>query len=283
MRVNKRKATATRAPSSTLLLHQMKEAQGFTTLHAIPPDTYSTPALQSLIYATSNDRYPGAPGTSLHRAKLEAARAAAASKREMQKELERREEMKRLGILGVGKKRVAGGATTNGNGNGSSSHGSGNVNGNGSTTASNGVNSRYSTPPVPSERARRGQAQSSSMGAASAAAATATLNGNSSTNPSSSSSTSTRPPRANGRNLANAIDHASLPVPVNAAVAMPGSPLLTASGRIRRPASSSRGASPMPLTANGSLSSRTRSPVVAPVDLVDMDSTRGLAATVTAI
>lgn len=216
-------------------------------LHDQPPATFGTPALQSLIYATSNDRYPGAPGTLLHRAKLEAARALAAKQREAQREVERREEMKRLGILGVGKKRT----TANGNGN---------------------LNGRFSTPPA-SDRARRSNAASSTASNGTAA------------HP--SGGTSTRPARSNGRNIGNAIDHDALPVPssqhkqeqpqqANGA----SSPLLSASGRLRRPANGSRGASPLPLTASATSSAaaattgagmvtRTRSPVVPPLELND--------------
>lgn len=251
IRTNRRKTIAMRSPLSSTV-HSDQEVRGSLSHYAIPPNTFSTPSLQSLIYATSNDRYPGAPGTSLHRAKLEAARAAAATKREMQKELERREEMKRLGILGVGKKRIVGGAA-----NGRS-------------------NSRYSTPPAVSDRARRGGGQQVSSTLTNASNG---LNHTASTSSSSSSATSTRQPRSNGRNISNAIDHNSLPVPLNAATVIPGSPLLTSSGRIRRPASSSRGASPMPLTAvngNGTLGSRVRSPIVAPLDLQGLEtSTRG--------
>lgn len=248
MRVNRRKTIAMRSPSSTSTM-QERETKGTITHHAIPPNTFTTPSLQSLIYATSNDRYPGAPGTSLHRAKVEAARATAASKREIQKELDRREEMKRLGILGVGKKRVVGGVAAVVNGNGSAA----------TAAASNGGNSRYSTPPA-SERARRGQGGAS--------------NGQqhpSNSTSSSSSAASTRQPRSNGRTIANAIDHNALPVPMDATGQ--SSPLLTSSGRLRRPASASRGASPMPLTSqgaahiNGTLSSRVRSPIVTQVDL----------------
>lgn len=278
IRTNRRKTIAMRSPLSSTL-HSDQEVRGTLTQYAIPPSTFSTPSLQSLIYATSNDRYPGAPGTSLHRAKVEAARAAAATKREMQKELERREEMKRLGILGVGKKRIVGGINSTAVA---------------AAAATNGVNSRFSTPPAVSDRARRGGGggggqQQSQISSTLPNASTGLHQVASASSSSSSSTTSTRQPRTNGRNITNAIDHNSLPVPFNAATAavVPGSPLLTSSGRIRRPASSSRGASPMPLTAangNGTLSSRVRSPIVAPVELDGVETlTRGGDGSVTSI
>ncbi|UZJ52484.1 hypothetical protein CBS101457_001804 [Exobasidium rhododendri] len=251
MRVNRRKTIALRSPSSTSTLPGRK-AGGVITYHAIPPSTFSTPSLQLLIYATSNDRYPGAPGTSLHRAKVEAARAIAASKREVQKELDRREELKRLGILGVGKKRVAGGAAA-------AAAAAAAVNGH-TSSASNGGTSRYNTPPA-TERIRRGQAASSNQHQPPTSTS------------SSSSTASTRQPRSIERSIANSIDHGSLPIPFNAALARPGSPLLTSSGRLRRPASSSRGASPMPLTSqaaahtNGTSHNRIRSPIANSVEL----------------
>lgn len=240
--VTRRKSHAVRSPSNDAVLTESSlHDKGSTANHTLPPAMFSSSALQSLIYATSNDRYPGAPGTLLHRARLETQRALAASKREAQREAERRDEMKRLGILGVGKKRV-----------------------NGGTNPSDGRTSRYNTPPNV-DRARRSAAQATSLNNANG------VGSSSSSSSSSHGATSSRPARSsNGRNNAsvNSIDHDSLPVPQNSS-----SPLLSAAGRVRRPATSSRNASPMPLTGgpNGTVSSRLRSPVVPPLELDDGD------------
>ncbi|PWN34994.1 uncharacterized protein FA14DRAFT_154423 [Meira miltonrushii] len=251
MKTARRKSTPHRSPSATVYpvntngsssssQVKVEDKQPFE-LHDRAPATFGTPALQSLIYATSNDRYPGAPGTLLHKAKLEAARALASKQREAQREAERREEMKRLGILGMGKKR----STANGNG------------------STNG-NSRFGTPPT-SDRTRRSNPASGN-----------TTNGNGHT-ASVTNGTSTRPGRGNGRNVSSAIDHNALPTPASQPDAKQqngvSSPLLSSSGRLRRPASGSRGTSPMPLTGsstNGSgMVTRTRSPIVAPLELDD--------------
>lgn len=257
MKTARRKSTPHRSPSATIYPINTNESSSSSSqvkvedkqpsssfeVHDRAPATFGTPALQSLIYATSNDRYPGAPGTLLHKAKLEAARALASKQREAQREAERREEMKRLGILGMGKKRST-------------------ANGNGSTT--NG-SSRFGTPPTTTnERTRRSNPTNGNGSTATV------LNG-----------TSTRPGRGgNGRNVNNAIEHNALPTPStqqdHKQQQQPNgisSPLLSSSGRLRRPASGSRGTSPMPLTGsstNGSgMVTRTRSPIVAPLELDD--------------
>lgn len=269
MKVARRKSTAFRSPSATVyptnnpnspsssqLKVEDKQSSSSSSssfcneMHDRAPATFGTPALQSLIYATSNDRYPGAPGTLLHKAKVEAARALAAKQREVQREAERREEMKRLGILGMGKKRSTGPTP----------------NGNGSTT--NG-NSRFGTPPT-NDRARRSNP---------IPATSSTTNGNGHS-ASVTNGTSTRPGRGNGRNTNNAIDHNALPTPATQQDTKQqqqngvSSPLLSSSGRLRRPANASRGTSPMPLTGPSSTNgtgmiTRTRSPIVAPLELED--------------
>lgn len=286
MATSRRKTAAIRAPSSLRYEAALSSSPGegssshsgssrglATTSHAhhsLPPAMFSSPALQTLIYATSNDRFPGAPGTLLYRAKIEQQRALAASKREAQREAERRDEMKRLGILSVsgGRKRGSNGVAD-----------AASLGGVGGAANGNGRSSRFSTPPS-AERARR------SAAATTAAAASAAANGvNGIAVPSSSSSSSSTQganngmsrsggrAAANGRNIGNAIDHNSLPVPGGSASQQhnnqqqpPSSPLLSASGRLRRPASASRGASPMPLT--GAPGPRgARSPVVPLMDL----------------
>jgi hypothetical protein len=223
--------------SSSQIKVEDKQSSSSSELHDRAPATFGTPALQSLIYATSNDRYPGAPGTLLHKAKLEAARALASKQREAQREAERREEMKRLGILGMGKKR----STANGNG------------------STNG-NSRFGTPPT-SDRTRRSNPTSVNS-----------TNGNGNTT-TVTNGTSSRPGRGNGRNVNNAIDHNALPTPDTKPQNGVSSPLLSSSGRLRRPANGSRGTSPMPLTGSSTNSSgmvtRTRSPIVPPLELDD--------------
>lgn len=254
MKTARRKSTPHRSPSATVfpvnsngtssssqVKVEDKQPSSSSEVHDRAPATFGTPALQSLIYATSNDRYPGAPGTLLHKAKLEAARALASKQREAQREAERREEMKRLGILGMGKKRST-------------------ANGNGSTNGS----SRFGTPPT-SERTRRSNPTSGNS-----------TNGNGHS-ASVTNGTSTRPGRGNGRSVNGAIDHNTLPTPSTQQDAKQSngvsSPLLSSSGRLRRPASGSRGTSPMPLTGsstNGSgMVTRTRSPIVAPLELDD--------------
>ncbi|KAE8226569.1 hypothetical protein CF319_g841 [Tilletia indica] len=62
-------------------------------------------ALRRNCFALANDRYPGAPGTALDKARKELQRAEQAAKRDATKKLNARAELEHLGVKGLGKKR----------------------------------------------------------------------------------------------------------------------------------------------------------------------------------
>ncbi|KAK0534584.1 hypothetical protein OC834_001840 [Tilletia horrida] len=68
------------------------------------PPTASA-ALRRNCFALANDRYPGAPGTALDKARKEVQRAEAAAKREASRKLQQRAELEHLGVKGLAKKR----------------------------------------------------------------------------------------------------------------------------------------------------------------------------------